>query len=175
MSVTETILLGAVGSLIASFIFLFLVLILFKPKIKISPFMCRYKHDEIDKQEFYFIKIVNLSFFGAYDINAELLELDRYPALNGMMNTRYKSLTLVSNKVSHIPGYLPSKLRRDAPYAVRLRTKEDIASILNSEYKSVVIKISLRHGLTGLVKVHSKEYVNPEDIRDRKFNYGLKF
>ena len=162
-------------SIVASFIFLFLVLLFFKPKVRISPFVCKGKFMEDDSIEYYFIKLVNVSLFSAYDISIELLEVDRYPTSNGQMNNRFRPLTLVLNHVSHIPGYRPSWIRKNAPYAIRVRTTEDLANILANDHKSVMVKISLRHGLTGLVKVHSKEYTDCDQVKNGKFNYGLKF
>lgn len=162
-------------SLTASFIFLFIVLILFKPKLKISPFICKGKFFDEETQDYFFIKLVNISLFSAYDINVELLQVDRYPTTNGQMNSRYISLPLVSSNISHIPGYRPSWWRKNAPYAIRVRTAHDLNSILTNDYKSVMIKVSLRHGLTGLVKVHSKEYTENDQVKNGKFEYGLKF
>lgn len=170
----EQILLSIGCSIIASFLFLFLVLFLFKPKIRLSPFICKSNYND-GADNYYFFKMINISIFSAYDVSIELLEVDRYPVSNGQMNSRYRDLTLVSNKVSSIPGYLPSWLRKNAPYAITFRSTENLESLLNNEYKSVMIQITLRHGLTGLVKVCSKEYSNKSDIKNGKFNYGLKF
>lgn len=124
---------------------------------------------------YYFFKLINISLFSAYDVYIELLEVDRYPVANGQMNNRFRSLSLVSNRVSNIPGYLPSWVRKNAPYAITVRSTEDLHCLLKNEYKSIMIKVTLRHGLTGLVKVHSKEYANTAQIKNGKFNYGLKF
>jgi hypothetical protein len=171
----EQILYSILCSVAASFLFLFLVLLFFKPKIRISPFVCKGKFIEGDCIDYFFIKLVNVSLFSAYDIIIELLEVDRYPTSNGQMNQRFRPLTLVLNHISHIPGYRPSWIRKNAPYAIRVRTTEDLTNILINDYKSVMVKISLRHGLTGLVKVHSKEYIDTDQIKSGKFNYGLKF
>jgi hypothetical protein len=130
---------------------------------------------EGDDNDYYFIKLINISLFSAYDVSVELLEVDRYPTTNGQMNNRYRPLTVVLSHVSNIPGYRPSWLRRNAPYAVRIRTTEDFSKILTNDYKSVMVKISLKHGLTGLVKVVTKEYIDCSQIKNGKFDYGLKF
>lgn len=160
-------------SILASFIFLFLVLLLFKPKIKLSPFICKSTYN--GNETFYFFKLVNVSVFSAYDVSIELLEVDRYLLPNGHMNDRFRQLTLVLNKVSNIPGYLPSWLRKNAPYAITVRSSENLDLLLSDDYKSVMIKVTLRHGLTGLVKVYSKEFASLSQIKEGKFNYGLKF
>lgn len=172
--VNEQFFINVLCSIIASFIFLFIVLFFFKPKIRLSPFICKSQYnDGIDY--FYFFKMVNVSLFSAYDVSIELLEVDRYPISNGQMNNRFRQLTLVSNRVSSIPGYLPSWIRKNAPYALTFRSTEDLEKLLGNDYKSIMIQVTLRHGLTGLVKVHAKEYSNKSDIRIGKFNYGLKF
>lgn len=175
MTLTQTVLLSVLCSIVASFIFLFLVLILFKPKIRLSPFVCKGKYMEGDETQYYFIKMINVSLFSAYDVTVELLEVDRYPTQNGQMNDRLRPLTLVLSHISHIPGYRPSWIRKNAPYAIRVRTSEDLNRILSNDYKSVMVKVSLRHGLTGLVKVHTKEYTECSQIKNGKFEYGLKF
>ncbi len=118
---------------------------------------------------------MNRSFFSAYDVKFELLQVDKYPASNGQMNCRFTKLSLVSNRLSNIKGYLPSWIRKNAPYAVRIRTEDNLFNILANDYKSVKIEITLRRGLTGLVKVHSLEYTDISQVKDRKFNYGKKF
>lgn len=157
----------------SSFIFIFILLILFKPKLIISPFVCKYTY--VDGKEYFFIKMINISCFSAHDIKIELLEVDRYSAANGQMNQRFRPLSVVLDHVSHIPGYRPSWLRKNAPYAIIFRTSEDINSILTNDYKAIMIKVSLRHGLTGLVKVATKEYTDETQIKNGKFKYGLKF
>jgi len=160
-------------NLIASFIFLFLVLFLFKPKLIIGKKISKTRY--IDGNEYYFFKMINISLFSAYDIEIELLEVDRYTGPNGQMNDRLRPLSVVLSKVSHIPGYRPSWLRSNAPYAIRFRSSEDLSTILNDDYKLVRVKISLRHGLTGLVKVVTKDYDDASQIFNGKFGYGLKF
>jgi hypothetical protein len=116
-----------------------------------------------------------VSFFSAYDIKVELVHTDKYTAENGQMHTRDTSLKLAVDKGSHIPGYRPSWLRKNAPYAIRLRTTENLMEILRNDYKSVKIKVSLRHGLTGLSKVKTKEYTDTSQVKKGRFRYGLKF
>ena len=171
----EQLLLSIACSIIASFIFLFLVLILFKPKIRISPFIIKGKFTNGDDYEYHFIKIINVSLFGAYDVKFELLQVDKYSTINGQMNCRLTDLSLISNSVSNIKGYRPSWMRKNAPYALRIRTKDNLTEILTDDYKSVMLKVSLRHGLTGLVKVKSVEYIDQGYVKSGRFGYGLKF
>jgi hypothetical protein len=172
---TNQIIVNILCSIVGSFIFLFLVLILFKPKILISPFVTKGKFSKSDPNEYYFIKIINISLFSAYDVKVELLQIDYYPAGTNQMNTRHISLTLVEGSIRKIPGYRPSWLRKNAPYAVKVRTTENLEQILSQDSQAVAVKVSLRHGLTGLVKVGSKEYYDVSQVKVGKFAYGLKF
>jgi hypothetical protein len=166
---------GILSSIIASFVFLFIVLIFFKPKMRISPFIIKGKFGKDEQADCFFIKLINVSLFSAYDLHFELFEVDHYPAVNGHINHRFKPIEAKLNHISHVPGYRPSWLIKNAPYAIRVRTSEDLLKIIEDEQKSVMLKVSLRHGLTGLVRVISKEYVEVSQIKSGKFGYGLKF
>jgi hypothetical protein len=50
-----------------------------------------------------------------------------------------------------------------------------LEDILKDDHKSVLIRVSLRHGLTGLVKVKTREYSDPSHLKDGRFKYGLNF
>lgn len=172
---TDQFWLSVLTSFVASFIFLFVVLILFKPKLIISKHICRGKLANADPAVYYFIKIINWSLFGAYDVKVELLQNEKYTSERGQMNSRNTSLSLVVSEISHIPGYLPSWVRKNAPYAIRVRSTDNLESILDDDHKSVLIKISAKHGLTGLVKVKTREYTDSSQLKIGRFKYGLNF
>jgi hypothetical protein len=163
-------------SLIASLFFLFVVLLMFKPKLKIAPFICRTKL-EFDGETFYYVfKIVNRSLFSAYDVKAELSLLRKYPTPpSGMMNTRFTPLTLALSQISNIPSRRPEWIRKGAEHAIRLRTMEDLTQLLEDEYCSIELRISLRHGLTGLSRVIRREFSHVSQIKHSNFTYGSKF
>lgn len=70
---------GLLGNIIASFIFLFVLLFLFKPKIAISPFICKGELQNEPGVFYFFIKVVNKSIFSAYDLTVEINMVQRYP------------------------------------------------------------------------------------------------
>ncbi len=163
-------------SAIASLFFLFLVLLLFKPKLKICPFICKCKLEFDGDQEYCLFKIVNSSLFSAYDIKAELSLLRKYPVPpSGMMNIRFTALSIVSNQISHIPPYRPSWWRKSADHAIRIRTVENLEQYLEDPYCSIELRISVRHGLTGLSKVIRYEYSHISQLKFGNFTYGTKF
>jgi hypothetical protein len=100
--------LSVLTSFIASFIFLFTILILFKPKILISRHICRGQLKKDDPVLYCFIKIINWSLFSAYDVKVELLQNEEYTSEKSQKNSRNINLSLVVDQISHIPGYRPS-------------------------------------------------------------------
>ena len=177
ITLTQSILLSIGCSLIASFIFLFCVLMLFRPRIKICPFICMNNDNIIgDNNNYYYFKIVNTSLFSAYDMKVQLSVLKKYPTPpSGMMNKRTIPLSLVLDTVSHLPSYKPLWIRRDANHCIRFRTVDDLTILINDEFNSIQLQVTLRHGLTGLVKVFYQDFADISLIKQGKFTYGTKF
>lgn len=164
-----------IGGIIGAFIFLFLVLIFLRPHINISNFICVYRPTGAQPPVYYF-KIVNLSFFSAHDVDIELFEVKRIPMGGGKYNSKLEKLNLVLSHISHIPRRpLFWQKRNDNNHCLVIRCHDNLNSILNIETQGIVLKISLKHGLTGLAKVIEQEYGNEEDIKDGKFRTGTNF
>ena len=165
--------LSIAASLIASIIFIFLLLLWLRPNIKICSSICLQK-DTFDNsaRECYLFKIVNLSWFSAYDISVELSSLVSYPVKDGM-NFRFFPLTLKTDKLNFIAPYRARWYRKNyAEYAMIFRTYDNIAEVLGNERNSIKIQVTLRHGLTGLSKVYYMDYVNCSDIIKGHFAFG---
>lgn len=163
-----------IGGIIGSFIFLFVVLFLFKPKIKIATFLT----DMVNNagQTIYVFKFVNRSFFSAHEIKIELHKMRRIPMGSGNVNYEYYPLTLLSNSISHIPARPPFWKKNLAyPHCITVRSTENLNDILADPYTGIMLRVSLKHGLTGLSKVFEQEYGNQEDIKTGKFKPGTKF
>jgi hypothetical protein len=156
---------------LGSLLFLFLVLMVYKPWINISPFVCKNNSDFPGEGMVYFIKFVNISFFTAHEIKVELSVIERYPTPpSGMMNKRMLPLALISSNHSHIAGYRPTWWRNAADHCIRFRTKENLDNIIRDPFKSVEVQVTLKHGLTGLLKVFTKEYSDIYQIKEGKFH-----
>ncbi len=171
---------GIIGSLIASFIFIFFLLILFKPRIKISPFICKdYLPDEpFPNPEYYFIKVVNHSFFNAYQLTASLQKKKAYPTPPiDMKNYRLTPIEegLYCDKLNFLPSYKPKWLRREAKHCFRFRSKSELHNIIGIESQVVVFEIIATHELTGISKVFVQEYSHQSQIKVGQFTYGTKF
>src|SRR5690348_8209201 len=102
----QSFLFNVLCSLVASLVFIFALLILFRPVIRISPFICRNQSEFTGEDTMYFIKIVNISLFTTYEIKVELTVMERYPTPpSGMTNKRMQPLNLVYDSHSNLPGY----------------------------------------------------------------------
>lgn len=175
MSPVETIVTSILCSVIASFIFLFAILFLFKPKIEVSSFICKGELPLEPGTNYFFIKIVNKSIFSAYDIRVDIHRVRKYPTPpTGMTNNRLIPLTMVLNNLSHLGPYRPLWWRKDAAHCYRLRSAEDLEAIINDDSQAVRLVISAKHGLTGLTKVCEQEYSHPSQLKVGTFTYGTK-
>lgn len=75
---------GLTYAIVASLIFLFIVLFLFKPKIKIAPYLCKVAN--VGEVPYYSFKFVNMSFFPAHDVKIELHKIRKIPMGEGKYN-----------------------------------------------------------------------------------------
>jgi hypothetical protein len=162
-------------SVTASLIFLFVVLALFKPKIKISPFLTQSFSPRKEEGIVHTVKIVNMSIFTAYDVKVEMHVLHKLPTPDGTLNTQLTEIPLVYNYLSTIDGRRPRWYRKNADHCVRFRTCEDVSTMLQDPMASVEVRVILRHGLTGLSNVHTQEYADPSQVSVGKFTSGSAF
>lgn len=159
------------GGTISALIFLFLLLWLFKPKVSMANFICFNTTGG-----YYVFKFVNMSCFAAHDIHVELHKIRRIPMGSGLVNNEYEKLSLVNGHISHVPGRAFKINKNKAnPHCILVRSHENINTILRDDMNAVALKISLKHGLTGLSNVFEQEFGNPEDVRTGKFKPGTKF
>ena len=168
--------LGVLSSLIASFVFIFSLLFFLRPRIKISSNISRRTGFFEDKEKItYMFKVINLSWFSAYDVSIELNCLESYPVKDGM-NFRFTPLQMRRSKINFIPYFRPNWLKKKyGEYAMIFVTQEDLATILEDEKKSIQLQITLRHGVTGLSKVYNMDYAHHTLIKNGHFQFGNSF
>jgi len=163
-------------SLIASIIFIFLLLIYLRPRLKISTKIGSEK-DTIDNSNelYYLFKVVNMSWYSAYDIYVELNLLIPYNVKEGI-NYRSISLPLKRDKLNFIAPFRPKWYKKDyGQHAMIFRTKEDLSKILEKNSNILRLQVTLKHGLSGLSKVYHKSYIGTSDIIKGHFEFGNSF
>lgn len=164
-----------VGGILSGLIFLFVVLIFFRPKVNISPFICRVFPSN-GGAPYYCFKFVNRSYFAAHNVNVELRSLKRIPMGEGVFNEQSNELSLRKKHIMQV-NRRPFKGRGDSvqSHCIVLGTDQDLNLLLADVHTSIELKISLTHGLTSLSNVFVAEYVHPTSVRDGQFKSGPKF
>lgn len=164
---------GLLGSLVASVIFLYYILTKLRPRIDISPYIAYFKDLNVPDSKRYYFKIVNKSSHAAFDVRFRICELIRWPAANGKMHEQRKDLEVRKEYLSHVPKY--KKIRDGdtfAPHAIIITCLDDRKPILEDTNKCIELQVLLRHGLTGLSKVFHYEYSNINSVKEGIFDFG---
>lgn len=164
--------------IIGGFLFLIVLLFLLRPKVTISPQIAKHTDNfDLSRRTCWVFKVVNKSYFSAFDVQVELMEQIIYAAHPSGNNVRVFPIELKLDKVTHVAPFRPSRLgfyKDYSDYAMRFRTYEDLDAILSNPTKSLQLKVTLKHGLTGLGKIVTKQYIGVA-IRSGQFVIGSKF
>ena len=166
--------LGALSSLLASFVFLLFILFFLRPSIKIGN--CIVKETDEDGEPCYRLKFYNTSIFSAYDAAISLVALEERPAEPTGKHIFFHDIVLTKDEFNVIFKWLPMFLIRNyAHNCTQVKTREDLGEILKHPTKSIQIKITLRHGLTGLSKTFVKNYNTTAVLENGTFAFGNSF
>ncbi len=159
-------------SFIASFIFIFSLLFLLKPKIKIVKLISRQDSpfDEVS-QICYGFKVINKSLFSTYDIEAKASYFVIKQGENGIVDKIYKKIKLNTHKIDYIPS---NKLfdKKYGDHCIQFFTYEDLLGEMNKGGIYVNFQICAKHGLTGLTNVFNHTFTSKKDIQDGGFVSG---
>jgi hypothetical protein len=173
----DQLLVELVGGIISSFVFLLVVLYFMRPNLRISDVIVKQVNTFDGETEYtYMFKVINQSWFDAYEVEVELFEVNFYPAIAGGMHKRLIDLTLKRNYVRQIPGR--KRLKRTdqlANHCVIFRTNTDLESILQDKRKCLQLQFTSKHGLTGLSRIHLKNYISLYSIKEGMFRFGNTF
>lgn len=159
-------------SIVASFIFIFVLLIFLKPKFEIVPFIAKNDSpfDNVN-QICYSFKIINKSFFGAYDIESRANYYFIRQGENGIVNKVFSKIVLKTSKINFIPGWKPIK-KNYGDNCAQFFTYEDLSDTMKNASTHIQFQITARHSLTGLNNIFTYEFVNKSVIIEGKFKEG---
>jgi hypothetical protein len=175
ISIVEIIEINIVCSFIASFLFIFFILIFLRPRIKISTVIAKNIDSFEHNKECYTFKFVNKSWFSAYAVEIEINEVISIP-VDGGQNARYTKLPIKTQNISHLSPFRPKWLKSNyGLYALQIRAYEDMDKIINIPLKSIQMEVTLKHGLTGLTKVFRQTYSVGAKIKSGQFVFGNSF
>ena len=170
------ILLGIITSIIGTLIFIYLLFKYGKPKFEISPFICKGKlANSEDTIDYFFIKIINKSKYAAYDVKLFLQKRTYYKTPpNASESSNLYNLNLVSNSIPMIPAF-KKHIKTYSENCYTIRTNDDLNSILKDGGTTIKIDLYVKHGLTGLFSVFTKEYSHSSEIKIGRFEAGNEF
>jgi hypothetical protein len=159
-------------SILASFFFIFALLIFLKPNFIIVPLIAKNDSpfDNVD-EICYSFKIINKSFFGAYDIEARANYYYIVQGENEIINKVFSKIELKTNKINYIPGYIPFK-RKYGDNCIQFFTYENLSEKMKLFSTHIQFQITARHSLTGLNNIFTYGFVNKSAIKEGRFKEG---
>lgn len=159
-------------SVVASFIFIFALLVFLKPKFEIVPYIAKNDSpfDTVD-QICHSFKIINKSFFGAYDINARTNYYYIRQGENGVINKVFSKIELKTSEIDFIAGFVPFK-KNYGDNCLQFFTYEDLSKAMKTASTHIQFQITARHSLTGLSNIFTYEFVNNSAIVEGRFKEG---
>ncbi|MBL3550438.1 hypothetical protein [Chryseobacterium sp. KMC2] len=142
-----------------------------KPNIKIVPLISR-QDNPFDGQStiVHAFKIINKSFFGAYDVEVIANYYTIKQANDGIVHRLYEKLPLKTNKVSYIKRFIPFK-KKYGDNCAQFFTDEDLSHVVKNN-KYVRFQVTARHSVTGLSNIQTFEFVNHTYIKNGFFVAG---
>ena len=157
-----------VAGIVVSFSFLLILLKFMRPKFKISKYICANDNE-------YLFKIINNSIYHAFDVQIELFEMEPYAHTRGSVNVNIRPISLETKNITSIPRF-HKKTRSDDPYnlfALLILTKQDLKTFMAKKGSYIEMRVTVRHGLTGLASTIVQQFDDNDVIREgHKFCYG---
>jgi len=160
------------SSFISSFLFIFFLLYVMRPKVCISPYIRKSDHDyEPNEPIFFMFKVVNHTRFPLFNVDLSLSKLIPHPAENGNTNYQLIGLELKSTNIRNI-ARCPLFGEGIGYHAILFRTYEDLEDILSNRDTKISFEITAKHGLTGLSRSFRREFVHKTCIKNGEFGFG---
>ncbi len=163
---------SVVVNIISSFIFIFTLLYLLKPKIHIVPLIAKQDNPFDNTQDMvHAFKIVNRSIFGAYDVEVRANYYTITQGENGIVDKLFKKIELKTNKINYIK---PNKLfkKNYGDHCAQFFTIEDLSHEVRNNSKYIQFQVTARHSLTGLSNIKTFDYVNGTYVKEGFFKSG---
>lgn len=151
-----------------SFIFIYLLLRIFSPRVVISEFIS--KNQDTQGNTRFIFKIINKSRFNAYNVKFFLARRVPYIVDGKSVNHQLIELPLTKNEVFSVPSFKRDKSKGD--YAVLIGTTVDISQDIGVDHLEYELMVSVTHGLSNLTKVYKMKYKNKNKIFNRAFEFG---
>jgi hypothetical protein len=161
---------GIIGSLIASFVFLTFLTRL-RPNLKISPVIAR--GSRLDRDKVFRIKVINRSKRDVIGVRAEMHLMETAGITGGPIH-HSTPISLLRSELLHIAAF--KRNDEDAQYAFRFVTEDDLDALWSKSSQYVRISIYATDSLSGFGRVFSRNFHNKKsEIEDGDFRFGDSF
>lgn len=161
----ESILIGVLSSVIASFIFVFLMLTM-RPSLVIGELIAKTIYDE---RKVFVIKIINRSWWKLYDVHAELAHI-RFENVTGGQNVYSRRLKLLYDHLWTINSFPSWRTDVNAEYAALYVCLDDLELLWTSD---TMIEFRAKHSLSGFNRVTRRRFYKAQSsIREGTFKFG---
>ena len=169
------ILIASITGIIVSFVFLRFILFFLRPKITISSEIAI--EQDNDGEDWYWFKIVNHSRYEGFELKFSAESLSYEPATDGCHHLRHdRRIELNRSVFNSIPKYISNKAikkrKSSAPHCFQVRTKENIANILKNKKQSIILHVSLKHGLSGIPRSFEQSFTHQSIVKRGSFAFG---
>ena len=179
-NIIESLIIGIISSLIVSILFLWFILHKLRPVVQISNFICHsledYEINGINKvRNKYTFKLVNKSVYDTFDIILELLLLTPINHTGANSNLKSKTLSLRTSNMTHMSRFRKKNSKSDPfkKFAILIHTNEELEDFLKVPESFIQLRITARHGLSGLAKTFEQHFPDPSVIiKWHKFQHG---
>lgn len=160
---------NVIVNLVSSLAFLFVILFAFRPKLRISKKIAKETLD--DGSIKYVFKIVNWSLYNAFDVHVSIDERKLIPTPENRFDEELRALYLKRDFFATLPGIKIWDKYKTSSYGLQIYSDLDLDDILKDNRTSILLQITLKHGLTGLAKCYEKTYVK-KSIKTGSFADG---
>lgn len=160
-------LIGAVGSLIASFGFLYVFLSRKIPIIYISNYISREQNK--DGASYYWFKYINKTNVPIYDVQVAAYFLTPQGG-NGGQNLKVEHITVKHKTYTHVPA--ETKNDKNALHAVQVRVLDDLDGLWSNTSTYLRFEVIAKHELSGFSKVFVQDYHSTTLIKSGSFKFG---
>ncbi|MBL0913032.1 MAG: hypothetical protein IBJ09_11730 [Bacteroidia bacterium] len=149
---------------------LFIILFFLKPRVDFAKKIVFCTNE--DGIIVYKFKFRNASVFMAYDINIELIRVRK----EGFMR-RTKRITLKTERITHMESLSRSLIfkRRHGLHAARTKSIEPLKDFFADPSVHLELRVTLRHGLSGLSAQHKHTYKTIDVFEEGDFAVGHSF
>jgi hypothetical protein len=152
---TEQIISWLLGAISACLV-LFLVVYFFMPNIRISPLLSSKHSSRGDFGDCYFMTVSNLSPFRAHHVHVEIFKAKNSSKLS-LLGVHFST---------HIAGHRPLLFKRNKHSELRIDVTRNLDELIVNGYNSIIVKVSVRHSLSGFAKSRSIEYTDLKHLSD---------